>query len=111
MCALEWNRSDGHNDHMKRKPIKLPPATVGVAAAKRDLTKLIDEVVATGKSVTIARRGKPVVRLVVVDENRYWKWTPENAIPYDDPFWEGEKRTSAWRSQSWFRGPLRKKPK
>jgi len=88
---------------MKRAPLKLPPDTVGVADAKRDLTKLIEAVFSSGKPITIARRGKPVVRIVPVEENRYWKWTPDNAIPYDDPFWEGEKHTAAWRRKPWFR--------
>lgn len=104
MCALEWARSDGHNDHMKRAPLKLPPGTVGIAQAKRDLIALIDRVLASGSPVTIARRGKPVVRLVAVEAPRYWKWSPENTIPENDPFWEGEKFTRSWRQDLRFRG-------
>ena len=108
MCALEWNRSDGHNDHMKRAPLKLPPNTVGIAQAKRDLIALINRVLETGKPITVARRGKPVVQLVAAEKPEYWNWTAENAIPYDDPFWEGEKRKSSWRSSSWLTGKSRR---
>ena len=103
MSALECARSDGHNDHMKRAPLKLPPDTVGVAEAKRDLIALINRVLATRKPVTISRRGRPVVQLTPADEPEYWKWTSENAIPYDDPFWKGDRRPSLLRSDSWFR--------
>ena len=104
MCALEWNRSDGHNDYMKRAPLKLPPDTVGVASAKRDLIALIDRVLASGKPVTIARRGKAVVRLVALEKPKYWRWTPENALPENDPFWDGAKYTREWRRDTRFRG-------
>ncbi len=104
MCALEWNGSDGHNDHMKRAPLKLPPDTVGVAAAKRDLIALIDRILESGNPITIARRGKPVVRLVGIEEPHYWRWTPVAALPDDDPFWSGENLTRNWRRDPRFRG-------
>lgn len=93
---------------MKRAPLKLPPGTVGIAQAKRDLIALINQVLSTKKPVTIARRGKPVVRLEPVPPTRRWIWSPEHAIPEGDPFWEGEKRTAAWRNEPWTRGPRRK---
>jgi prevent-host-death family protein len=86
---------------MKRVPLKLPPDTVGVAVAKRDLIALINRVLATGKPVTISRRGNPVVQIVAAEKPRFWKWSPENTIPDDDPFWKGEERTRAWRKQKW----------
>lgn len=88
---------------MKRSPLKLSPGTVGIAEAKRDLTKLIDRVEKTGTPLTIARRGKPIVQLVPAPKPRFWQWRPELAFPDDDPFWEGEKITSAWRKKARIR--------
>jgi prevent-host-death family protein len=100
MSALEWARSDGHNDHMKRAPLKLPPDTVGVADAKRDLTKLIDRVLLTGKPVTIARRGKAVVRLVVAPVGKGLNQVPGPGLPDDSPFWAALKEVREWRLAS-----------
>lgn len=93
MCALEIVRSDGHNDHMKRKPLKLPPKTVGIAEAKRDLTSLIQKVLDSGKPVTIARRGKPVVELSPIRRKPALQWRPDFVIPADDPFWKAARES------------------
>ncbi|MCC6738479.1 MAG: type II toxin-antitoxin system Phd/YefM family antitoxin [Planctomycetia bacterium] len=71
---------------MKRDPVKLPPDTVGVADAKRDLIALIGRVLASGRPITIARRGKPVARLVPCDEVIGPKWNARFTFPDDDPF-------------------------
>lgn len=97
MCALEWNGSDGHNDHMKRAPLKLPPDTVGVAAAKRDLTRLIDMVLRSGKSFVISRRGKPVVRIVPCEDRIGPVWDAKYTIPDSSPFWAAMKEVQARR--------------
>ncbi len=87
MFALESVLSDGHNDHMKRAPLKLPPDTVGVADAKRNLIALINRVLRTGKPITIARRGKPLVRLLPCEKEIGPRWDPRFTFPDDDPFW------------------------
>lgn len=104
MCGLESVRSDGHNDHMKRKPLKLPPNTVGVAAAKRDLTALIDQVLKSGKPVTIARRGSAVVQLVPIAENLGIRWRKEFTIPESSGFWAEMRRIEKERKTRPARG-------
>lgn len=104
MCALEWNGSDGHNDHMKRAPLKLPPDTVGVAAAKRDLIALIDRILRTGRPVTIARRGKAVARLLPVEETIGPRWRKECTFAEDDPFWAAMKDVELLRKTAPDRG-------
>lgn len=104
MCGLELVRSDGHNDHMKRKPLVLPANTVGVADAKRDLTSLIDRVVKSGKPVIISRRGKPVVRIEPLSPGLGLRWRKSETIPEDDPFWKGARMTEIWRRMPFTRG-------
>ena len=104
MFALEFVLSDGHNDHMKRAPLKLPPDTVGVADAKRDLTSLIDRVLASGKSITIARRGKAVVRIVPIAEKIGTEWHKGMNFRDGDPFFEIMEKVIADRKTRPMRG-------
>lgn len=100
MCALEWARSDGHNDHMKRKPLRLPPNTVGVAEAKRDLARLIDAVLRSGTPILIARRGRPVARLEKLPRDPGLRPIPGCSIPESSPFWKGLSEIRKWRLKS-----------
>lgn len=104
MSALELILSDGHNDHMKRAPLKLPPDTVGVADAKRDLIALIDRVLASGKPVTIARRGRPVVQLVPCGETIGPKWDVRYTFPDNHPFFSIMKDIEKRRKTDRARG-------
>ena len=42
--------------------------TIGVFDAKTHLSELVDQVARTGEAVVITRRGRPLVRLVPIDE-------------------------------------------
>ena len=42
--------------------------TIGVFDAKTRLSEIIDQVARTGEAVVITRRGRPLVRLVPIDE-------------------------------------------
>lgn len=104
MCGLEAVRSDGHNDHMKRRPLKLPPNTVGVAEAKRDLIALIRRVNRSRRPVTISSRGTPVAQIVPAPKLLGLQWRKENTIPEDSPFWDAMRRISEWRKSASWRG-------
>jgi antitoxin (DNA-binding transcriptional repressor) of toxin-antitoxin stability system len=71
---------------MKRAPLKLPPDTVGVADAKRDLIALIDRILHSGKPINIARRGKAVARLVPIEETIGSEWRKHLIFKDNDPF-------------------------
>ena len=107
MCALDFVLSDGHNDHMKRAPLKLPPDTVGVADAKRDLIALIDRILRDGKPVTIARRGKAVARLVPVEEKIGSEWRKHLIFEENDPFFDIMEKIIAERKTRPMRGTPR----
>lgn len=42
--------------------------TIGVFDAKTRLSEIVDQVARTGEAVVITRRGRPLVRLVPIDE-------------------------------------------
>ncbi len=48
--------------------------SVGIFEAKTRLSEICDEVARTGKSVTVTRRGKPLVRIDPVTEDRFSVW-------------------------------------
>lgn len=52
---------------MKQVAVKLKDNTIGSFDAKRHLSRLLQKVV-KGQTITITRRGKPVARLVPVQE-------------------------------------------
>ncbi|MCE9581285.1 MAG: type II toxin-antitoxin system Phd/YefM family antitoxin [Planctomycetes bacterium] len=89
---------------MKRAPLKLPPDTVGVAEAKRDLTALIDRVLRTGKPLTIARRGRPVVRILPAEQIIGPRWRKECTFADNDPFWAAMKDVELLRKTAPDRG-------
>ena len=76
------------------------PTVLNVAEAKAKLSELLARVEA-GEEITIARAGKPIVRLVAVEPNErprpkagMWAhlfppdWRSEDALDDDDPaFW------------------------
>jgi prevent-host-death family protein len=77
------------------------PSTVSVAEAKQHLSELLGRVAFAGETVTIAKRGKPMAKLVPVS-------TPDIAprladaqgwLRDDDPFFEHIERTVAERTQ------------
>jgi len=73
---------------MKRTPLKLPPDTVGVADARRNLIDLINRVLASGKPVTISRRGKAVARIAPLVEKTGLEWRKHLRFAEDDPFYD-----------------------
>ena len=48
--------------------------TVGIFEAKTRLSEICDEVARTGKSVTVTRRGQPLVRIDPVEVERFSVW-------------------------------------
>ncbi|MBI2923036.1 MAG: type II toxin-antitoxin system Phd/YefM family antitoxin [Planctomycetes bacterium] len=104
MLGLEAVHSDGHNDHMKRKPMKLPQNTVGVADAKRDLIALIRQVNRSQRPITISRHGTPVAQIVPAPKRLGPRWRKEFTIPDDSPFWDAMRRISEWRKSASWRG-------
>ena len=48
--------------------------TVGMFEAKTRLSEICDEVARTGQSIVITRRGKPLVRVDPVAEERFSVW-------------------------------------
>jgi prevent-host-death family protein len=48
--------------------------TVGLFEAKTRLSEICDEVARTGNSVTVTRRGKPLVRIDPVEVDRFSVW-------------------------------------
>jgi prevent-host-death family protein len=48
--------------------------TVGIFEAKTKLSELCDEVARSGRSVVVTRRGKPLVRIDPIEEDRHSVW-------------------------------------
>ncbi len=48
--------------------------SVGIFEAKTRLSEICEEVARTGKSVMVTRRGKPLVRIDPVAEDRFSVW-------------------------------------
>lgn len=72
------------------------PRTIPASRFRARCLALLDEVKATGEEIIITRRGKPVARLVPVEEET-WKsligsvlWQDDDIISPIDEEWEAE---------------------
>ena len=63
-CRLAWISGSGHNEVTMRSG----PPTVPAARFKAECLALLDHVAETGESLVVTKRGRPVARLVPVDD-------------------------------------------
>lgn len=74
---------DGHHDYN----VSMRRQSVSVAEAKRSLSELLSRVAYRGESIVIAKRGKPVARLVPVTSSSHRSLADVRGwLADDDPF-------------------------